>query len=113
LARAAVRRAPILIVDEPTAGLDNRGAALVAAAIERLSRGAGEGAEDGRLTLLMSHDLTLARGANQILYIEHGRIVEQGVHEALLAQSGKYAAMYALQAARSAALHEQANALSG
>jgi ATP-binding cassette, subfamily B, bacterial len=113
LARAAVRRAPILIVDEPTAGLDNRGAALVATAIEGLSRGAGEGAEDGRLTILMSHDLTLARGANQILYIEHGRIVEHGVHEALLAQSGKYAAMYALQAARSAALHEQANALSG
>jgi ATP-binding cassette subfamily B protein len=107
LARAAVRRSPILVVDEPTAGLDQRGAALVAAAIDRLARGT-DSAGGGRLTILMSHDLTLARSASQILYLEHGRIVEQGVHEALMTLRGRYAAMYELQSARSAELHEPA-----
>ncbi|CAG1006999.1 Putative multidrug export ATP-binding/permease protein [Phycisphaerales bacterium] len=93
LARAAVRDAPVLILDEPTSGLDNRSRSLVSRALSRLG--------EGRLTLLISHDLGVAVDADQVLYIERGRVVEHGTHESLIALGGRYAAMFALQAAQS------------
>jgi ATP-binding cassette, subfamily B, bacterial len=90
LARAAVRGAPILVLDEPTTGLDQRSKEMVVAALERL-------AED-RITIVISHDLAAAERADRIIYMEQGRIVEQGTHEQLLSRPGRYAAMWALQA---------------
>ncbi|MFI5614461.1 ABC transporter ATP-binding protein [Amycolatopsis sp. NPDC051903] len=87
IARAFVRDAPILVLDEPTAGLD---AGAVQRVIEPLRRLAG-----GKTTILISHDLSLAPAAHHILMLDHGRLVEAGRHEDLLAAGGPYAALYA------------------
>jgi len=89
IARAAVRRAPILILDEPTTGLDKRSERAVLGALERVYR--------DRTTFLISHDLRHAAQPDLILYLEEGRIVEQGRHAALLEANGRYAALYRLQ----------------
>ncbi len=93
IARAALRRSPILILDEPTVGLDRENERQVALALRRLSR--------GRTTLLITHDLTLAADADRILWIEDGRIAEEGTHAALLALGGRYAALHRLLPMRS------------
>lgn len=89
IARAAVRQAPIVILDEPTSGLDEENEQAVSSALRRLSR--------DRTTFVISHDLSFATGADQILYIEHGRIVESGTHDELVARGGRYSLMYQLQ----------------
>lgn len=89
IARAAVRAAPILLLDEPTTGLDNENSRLVGDALRKLS--------DGRISFIVAHDLTTIEEVDLILYLDHGRIVEQGTHAQLMAQGGQYAAMYALQ----------------
>lgn len=89
IARAAVRRAPIVVLDEPTTGLDKENEHLVHAALDELTHGA--------TTILITHELERARTADQILYLENGEICERGTHDALLAMGGRYAAMYALQ----------------
>lgn len=89
IARAAVRDAPILILDEPTTGLDDDNEQAVIQALERLTA--------GRTTLLVTHDLNFAARSDLILYIEHGRIVEQGTHEELLDLGGRYARIFGLQ----------------
>jgi len=89
LARAALRDAPILVLDEPTAGLDAGIEATVAAAIWRLAA--------GRTTLLVTHDLALASCADRVVHLADGRIVEDGAHAALLAQGGAYSRLWALQ----------------
>lgn len=101
LARAALRNAPVLVLDEPTAGLDNHSRTLVNDAILRLS--------SGRITFLISHDLALARLADLVIYIERGEVLERGTHQALMAEAGegggRYAAMYRAQAERGDAEH--------
>jgi ATP-binding cassette subfamily B protein len=90
IARAAIRKAPILILDEPTTGLDKKNEAAVLDALERL--------HEGRTTFLISHDLRHATGVDVILYLEHGRILERGSHTELLQANGRYAALYRMQA---------------
>jgi ATP-binding cassette subfamily B protein len=89
VARAAIRRTPILILDEPVTGLDEENARRVGQALDRLAR--------GRTTFLITHDLEHAAGSDLILFLEQGRVVERGTHKALLQANGRYAAMYRSQ----------------
>jgi len=89
IARAILRRAPILILDEPTSGLDTASERTVIDALER--------AADGRTTLIIAHRLTTARLANRIIVLDQGRIVEEGTHSELLRRQGRYAHLYHLQ----------------
>ena len=91
IARAAIRQAPILILDEPTTGLDKANEQEVLSALERLTA--------GRTAFLIVHDLELAARADFILYLERGRLVERGTHSALMQLNQRYAALYRLQAA--------------
>lgn len=86
IARAAVRKAPILILDEPATGLDRKNEHEVTAALERLSRNC--------TTLLITHNLEMLLDTSMILYLDAGRIVECGSHEELLNRGGRYSAMY-------------------
>lgn len=89
VARAALRRAPILILDEPTVGLDEENERLVRGALERLSQ--------DQTTLLITHDLKFAARADRVVYVEAGRVLEEGTHAELLRREGRYAALYRLQ----------------
>lgn len=107
IARAAIRQSPILVLDEPTTGLDEENDRAVSQALQRLSR--------GRTTFIIAHDLMLAARADRILYIEHGRIAESGSHHELLRANGRYAQLFRLQTdpdqKESIPVHEYANAL--
>jgi ATP-binding cassette subfamily B protein len=85
IARAAIRRAPIIILDEPTTGLDRKNEREVSAALDRLS-------EDST-TLLITHDLRSAEHADLVLFLSEGRIVESGTHESLMSLDREFAAM--------------------
>ncbi len=87
LARAFLRDAPLLILDEPTSQLDPDGEAEVIAALNRLAQ--------GRTVLLITHRLSAALDADRILLIDAGAIVEQGSHAELLALGGAYARLAA------------------
>lgn len=89
IARAAIRNAPILILDEPTTSLDQENESAVLEALQRLAK--------GRTTFLITHNLHQCVEANPILFLEHGRIVERGSHEELLRAEGRYSAWFRLQ----------------
>src|SRR6266702_1042823 len=89
IARAAIRHAPLLILDEPTTGLDGESERAVSEALERLT--------EGRTTFLITHDLELAARANLILYVDAGRVRERGTHAELLRAEGPYANLYRLR----------------
>jgi ATP-binding cassette subfamily B protein len=89
IARAAIRQAPIIILDEPTVGLDNHSERLVTDALDHLTKGS--------TTFLITHDLRSAQNADQIFYLEKGQILEQGTHEQLMSLSQHYATLYRLQ----------------
>jgi ATP-binding cassette subfamily B protein len=89
IARAALRKAPILILDEPTTGLDEENESAVLEALERIAR--------GHTTFVIAHDLRLTLGADLILYLEHGRVLENGTHKELLDANGRYATLYRRQ----------------
>jgi ATP-binding cassette subfamily B protein len=89
IARAALRRAPILILDEPMTGLDQTNEKAVLESLDRLDYGC--------TTFFITHDLQHAARADLILYLEDGQILERGTHSSLLGANGRYAAMYRLQ----------------
>ena len=90
IARAALRQAPIVILDEPTTGLDKENEQIVREALKRLTK--------GRTVFIIVHDLRLARDADRIFYLENGTVLEGGTaHEQLMQIDGRYAAAYSLQ----------------
>ncbi len=90
LARAYMRDAQLLILDEPTSALDARAEHEV---FQRFS----DLIED-KSAVLISHRFSTVRMADRILFLEHGQLLELGSHEELLAQNGKYAELFHLQA---------------
>ncbi|MFC3396813.1 ABC transporter ATP-binding protein [Brenneria rubrifaciens] len=89
IARAAIRNSPILILDEPSTGLDSENEQAVIEALVRLMQ--------HRTSLLITHNLAFAALTDKILFIENGCVMEQGSHDALLARQGRYAELWHLQ----------------
>jgi ATP-binding cassette subfamily B protein len=89
LARAVLRGSAILVLDEPTTGLDARSERAVLEAIRRVSA--------GRTTVMITHRMAAAMTADHIVVLDHGLVVERGDHETLLANDGVYAEMCRLQ----------------
>jgi ATP-binding cassette, subfamily B, bacterial MsbA len=83
IARALLANAPILLLDEATSALDTRTEAAVSEALAR--------AQSGRTTLVIAHRLSTVKGADKIIVLDHGRLVEEGTHESLSAKGGLYA----------------------
>jgi ATP-binding cassette, subfamily B, bacterial MsbA len=93
VARALVKDAPIVLLDEATASLDSESERLVQDAIAHLC--------EGRTTIVVAHRLHTIMHSDRILVVENGSIVESGRHDELLRRNGRYASFYRLQ------LHEQ------
>jgi ATP-binding cassette subfamily B protein len=89
IARAVLREAPILLLDEATSALDAESERLVQDALDRLMQ--------SRTTLVIAHRLATVRGADRIVVMDKGRIVEQGTHDELTRAGGLYARLAALQ----------------
>ena len=90
IARAFYRNAPLVIIDEPTAALDARAEYELFSSLHEVLR--------GRSALIISHRFSTVRTADRIYVLDHGRVVEQGDHDELMALGGQYAELFHLQA---------------
>jgi ABC-type multidrug transport system fused ATPase/permease subunit/GT2 family glycosyltransferase/ubiquinone/menaquinone biosynthesis C-methylase UbiE len=95
IARAFLKDAPILILDEPTSAIDSKTEGVILDALERLMV--------GRTTLLVAHRLSTIRDADHILVVQQGHLVEHGTHAALVAQQGLYRQLYNTQVGQTGA----------
>ncbi|MCA3682492.1 MAG: ABC transporter ATP-binding protein, partial [Methylobacterium sp.] len=89
IARAFLRNAPILLLDEPTAALDAQSEEAIRSTLFDLA--------SGRTTILVAHRLASVVGADRIVVMEEGKLMEQGNHAELLARDGRYAGLYRMQ----------------
>ena len=89
IARVFLKDPAILILDEATSALDNESEEAVQESLERLAR--------DRTTIIIAHRLSTIKNANEIATVEHGRVVERGTHDELLARNGTYARYYRMQ----------------
>jgi len=86
IARAAISKAPILILDEATSSVDTRTEKYIERGMDQLMK--------NRTTFVIAHRLSTVRNADLIIVLEHGEIIEQGAHEELLAMGGRYYQLY-------------------
>jgi ATP-binding cassette subfamily B protein len=86
IARAAISRAPILVLDEATSSVDTRTERHIERGMDRIMK--------TRTTFVIAHRLSTVRNANAIMVLEHGEIIERGDHDDLLAQKGRYYELY-------------------
>jgi ATP-binding cassette, subfamily B, bacterial len=91
LARAFMRRAPVVVLDEPTSSIDAESEAEIFSCLQQIAAGA--------TTLLIAHRFSTVRMADRIIVIKQGKVIEDGAHQALLAANGTYAHLFSLQAA--------------
>jgi ABC-type multidrug transport system fused ATPase/permease subunit len=89
IARAVVRNSPILVLDEPTAALDTESEHLVIEALRRLMK--------GRTVIMIAHRLNTLVGADKIIVLRDGMVVEEGTHEGLIARGGVFADLNRIQ----------------
>jgi ATP-binding cassette subfamily B protein len=90
VARAFLKNAPILILDEPTSSIDSRTEAAILDALEKLMI--------GRTTFMIAHRLSTLRSVNRILVLDQGRVVEEGTHHELMERAGLYRMLHEMQA---------------
>ncbi len=89
IARAAINKSAILILDEPTVGLDKESESYVISALHNLMK--------GRTTIMITHDLAFAAKTDRIIFVDNGVVVEQGNHKQLVEQNGNYANWWKMQ----------------
>lgn len=89
LARCIYKNAPFLILDEPTSALDPLAESTMYGEYDRMT--------ENKTSIFISHRLASTRFCDRILFLEHGRVIEEGTHEQLLRDRGRYARIYEIQ----------------